>query len=120
MKKEEVPQNISAFPIGEENVGFKQYFTGESWLARLTNNKDLNVPMSNVTFELGCRNNWHSHTGGQILIAVGGVGYYQERGKDQQEYMAGTCERPTICRSYKRQRGNRTKSYRPRIGRNIW
>ena len=34
MKKEEVPQNISAFPIGEENVGFKQYFTGESWLAR--------------------------------------------------------------------------------------
>ena len=81
MKKEEVPQNISAFPIGEENVGFKQYFTGESWLARLTNNKDLNVPMSNVTFEPGCRNNWHSHTGGQILIAVGGVGYYQERGK---------------------------------------
>ena len=49
MKKEEVPQNISAFPIGEENVGFKQYFTGESWLARLTSNKDLNVPMSNVT-----------------------------------------------------------------------
>ena len=48
MKKEEVPQNISAFPIGEENVGFKQYFTGESWLARLTSNKDLNVPMSNV------------------------------------------------------------------------
>ena len=44
MKKEEVPQNISAFPIGEENVGFKQYFTGESWLARLTNNKDFECP----------------------------------------------------------------------------
>ena len=81
MKKEEVPQNISAFPLGKENTGFKQYFTGESWLAPLTGNKDLNVPMSNVTFEPGCRNNWHSHTGGQILIAVGGVGYYQERGK---------------------------------------
>ncbi|HUN04555.1 MAG TPA: cupin domain-containing protein, partial [Niabella sp.] len=40
-----------------------------------------NVPMFNVTFEPGCRNNWHSHTGGQILVAVGGVGYYQERGK---------------------------------------
>lgn len=81
MKKEEVPQNISAFPLGEENTGFKQYFTGESWLAPLTGNKDLNVPISNVTFEPGCRNNWHSHTGGQLLIAVGGVGYYQERGK---------------------------------------
>lgn len=36
MKKEEVPQNISAFPLGKENTGFKQYFTGESWLAPLT------------------------------------------------------------------------------------
>ena len=89
MKKEEVPQNISAFPIGEENVGFKQYFTGESWLARLTDNKDLNVPMSNVTFEPGCRNNWHSHTGGQILIAVSGVGYYQERGKASRRLLPG-------------------------------
>ena len=70
MKKEEVPQNISAFPLGKENTGFKQYFTGESWLAPLTSNKDLNVPMSNVTFEPGCRNNWHSHTGGQLLIAA--------------------------------------------------
>ena len=80
-KKEEVPQNISAFPVGKANTGFEQYFTGRSWLAPLTGNKDLNVPMSNVTFEPGCRNNWHSHTGGQLLIAVGGVGYYQERGK---------------------------------------
>lgn len=32
-------------------------------------------------FEPGCRNNWHSHTGGQILVAVGGAGYHQERGK---------------------------------------
>lgn len=73
MKKEEVPQNISAFPVGKANTGFEQYFTGRSWLAPLTGNKDLNVPMSNVTFEPGCRNNWHSHTGGQLLIAVGGV-----------------------------------------------
>ena len=89
MKKEEVPQNISAFPLGKENTGFKQYFTGESWLAPLTANKDLNVPMSNVTFEPGCRNNWHSHTGGQILIAVGGVGYYQERGKAARRLLPG-------------------------------
>lgn len=72
---------ISDFPLGEPNTGFAQYFTGKSWLAPLTSNKDLNVPVSNVTFEPGCRNNWHSHTGGQLLIAVGGVGYYQERGK---------------------------------------
>ena len=45
--------------------------------------------MSNVTFEPGCRNNWHSHTGGQILIAVGGVGYYQERGKAARRLLPG-------------------------------
>ena len=89
MKKEEVPQNISAFPLRKENMGYKQNFTGESWLAPLTSNKDLNVPMSNVTFEPGCRNNWHSHTGGQILIAVGGVGYYQERGKAARRLLPG-------------------------------
>lgn len=89
MKKEEVPQNISAFPVGKENTGFEQYFTGKSWLAPLTANKDLNVPMFNVTFEPGCRNNWHSHTGGQLLIAVGGVGYYQERGKAARRLLPG-------------------------------
>ncbi len=72
---------ISDFPVGEENTAFAEYFSGRSWLAPLTSNKDLNVPLYNVTFEPACRNNWHSHTGGQILIAVGGVGYYQERGK---------------------------------------
>lgn len=76
----EVPK-ISDFPVGEANTAYEQYFTGKSWLAPLTSNKDLNVPLSNVTFEPGSRNNWHSHTGGQVLIAVGGVGYYQERGK---------------------------------------
>lgn len=80
---------ISAFPIGTENTRFKQYFTGRSWLARLTGNKDLNVPMFNVTFEPGCRNNWHSHTGGQILICVGGKGFYQEKGKSAQMIQSG-------------------------------
>ena len=94
MKKEEVPQNISAFPLGKENTGFKQYFTGESWLAPLTSNKDLNVPMSNVTFEPGCRNNWHIHRatkgGGQMLIGVAGRGWYQEEGKPAVEILPGT------------------------------
>jgi quercetin dioxygenase-like cupin family protein len=75
-----VPQ-ISAFLTGEENLSYAQYFTGKSWNAPLTSNKALNVPLNNITFEPGCRNNWHRHSGGQILIAVGGVGYYQERGK---------------------------------------
>ena len=86
--KTEVPK-ISDFPVGEENTGYAQYFTGKSWLASLTTSKELNVPMSNVTFEPGCRNNWHNHTGGQLLIAVGGVGYYQERGKVARRLLPG-------------------------------
>ena len=48
--KTEIPK-ISEFPTGNENTGFEQYFSGKSWLAPLTSNKDLNVPMFNVTFE---------------------------------------------------------------------
>lgn len=80
---------ISSFPVGEPNTGFQQYFTGRSWLAPITSNQDLNVPMFNVTFEPGCRNNWHRHDGGQILVAVGGIGYYQERGKAAQRLLPG-------------------------------
>ena len=80
---------ISDFPTGKENTEYAKYFTGKSWLASLTTNKDLHVPLSNVTFEPGSRNNWHSHTGGQILIAVGGEGLYQERGKPIQHLKPG-------------------------------
>ena len=78
-----------SFPLGKENTGFAQYFSGKSWLAPLTANKDLNVPIYNVTFEPGCRNNWHKHTGGQILIAVSGIGYYQERGEAARRLVEG-------------------------------
>ncbi len=84
----EIPA-ICAFPAGNANTAYQQYFTGRSWLAPLTGNKELNVPIANVTFEPSCRNNWHSHTGGQILIAVGGVGYYQEKGKPARRLMPG-------------------------------
>ncbi len=84
----EIPK-ISDFPTGEENTGYAQYFTGKSWLAPLTKNNDLNVPLSNVTFEPGSRNNWHSHTGGQLLIVVGGEGLYQERGTPARHLKAG-------------------------------
>ncbi|WP_413998898.1 cupin domain-containing protein [Flavobacterium sp. W1B] len=86
--KTNIPK-ISDFPTGEENTGFAQYFTGKSWLAPLTKDKNLNVPMANVTFEPGCRNNWHSHTGGQLLIVVGGEGLYQERGKQARHLKPG-------------------------------
>lgn len=80
--EKETPKQISAFPTGDKLPEmFSQYFIGQAYLAPLTQNKDLNCPISNVTFEPGCRNNWHSHTGGQILVAVGGKGYYQARGE---------------------------------------
>lgn len=73
------------FPIGEPNDAFKQYFIGQSYLAPVSVGQ---VGIYNVTFEPGCRNNWHIHNakkgGGQILICIGGRGYYQEWGKEAQ------------------------------------
>ena len=78
------------FPQGEPlPEQFSKYFIGQAWLARLTTDAALNVPVSNVTFSPGCRNNWHSHTGGQLLIAVGGRGYYQEKGRPARELLPG-------------------------------
>ena len=78
------------FPQGEPlPEQFSKYFTGQAWLARLTTDAALNVPVSNVTFSPECRNNWHSHTGGQLLIAVGGRGYYQEKGRPARELLPG-------------------------------
>ena len=89
----DVPK-ISPFPVGEENTGYAQYFSGRSWLAPLTRDKRLNVPVFNVTFEPGCRNNWHIHRaakgGGQMLIGVAGRGWYQEDGKPAVEILPGT------------------------------
>lgn len=81
--------HTSDFPFGEENTAYAQYFVGKSYLSRLTSNDALNVPVSNVTFEPACRNNWHVHTGGQLLIVVGGIGYYQERGKPARKLVPG-------------------------------
>ena len=67
------------FPKGEPNTAYAKYFIGGSYLAPLSKGK---IPVSNVTFEPGCRNNWHIHHGGiQVLICVGGDGWYQEWGK---------------------------------------
>lgn len=86
----EKPKKISAFPVGDKlPETFSKYFVGQAYLARLTRNGALNCPISNVTFEPGCRNNWHSHTGGQILVAVGGRGYYQAEGESARELLPG-------------------------------
>ncbi len=83
-------QNSMIFPIGAPNDGFAQYFSGQSYLAPVST---AQVKIFNVTFEPGCRNNWHIHEadkgGGQILICVAGCGYYQEWGKEPQELHPG-------------------------------
>ena len=78
------------FPIGEPNTAYAKYFIGKSYLSAVSTEQ---VKIYNVTFEPKCRNNWHIHRaksgGGQILIAVGGRGYYQEWGKKPVEMKPG-------------------------------
>lgn len=87
---EDNAENLSAFPIGEKNEAYAQYFDGQSYLALLSKEQVL---IANVTFEPACRNHWHIHHaakgGGQILIVVAGRGYYQEWGKPAQELKPG-------------------------------
>lgn len=83
------PEEVSVFPVGEKNP-FGQYFVGQSYLNMLTTS---GVPVGNVTFEPGCRNNWHIHHakqgGGQILLCTAGRGYYQEWGQPARELHPG-------------------------------
>ncbi len=69
------------FPIGEPNTAYAKYFIGNSYLYPVSKEAGIN----NVTFEPGCRNNWHIHHategGGQLLVCVAGEGWYQEWGK---------------------------------------
>ena len=90
MDTEKMKQDLgggNVFEIGEPNTAFAQYFIGQSYLKMLTTEK---VGVGNVTFEPGCRNNWHiHHKGGQILLVTGGRGYYQEWGKEAQSLNPG-------------------------------
>ena len=75
------------FPLGEKNDAFAQYFTGQSYLAVLTQEGIMSF---NVTFEPGCRNNWHiHHKGGQILFCTAGTVWYQEEGKPARQLQPG-------------------------------
>ena len=83
-------QFSTVFPMGAKNDAYAQYFVGQSYLNMLSLDQ---VVIGNVTFEPGCRNNWHIHHaakgGGQILVCVAGRGYYQEWGKAPQELHPG-------------------------------
>lgn len=89
-EKERFQQEM-IFPIGEPNKAYAKYFRGNSYLARVS---DSMVPFANVTFEPGCRNNWHIHHaskgGGQMLVGVAGRGWYQEEGKPAVAILPGT------------------------------
>ncbi len=83
-------EEMSVFKTGEPNDAFKDYFVGQSYLNMLTTEQ---VKVANVTFEAGCRNNWHIHHadkgGGQILLVTAGKGWYQEYGKPARQLTPG-------------------------------
>jgi len=84
MKNDFEKENI--FGLGNPNDAYAKYFIGKSYLNMLAKVDDAALSLCNVTFEPGCRNNWHIHHstkgGGQILICVAGEGWYQEEGKE--------------------------------------
>lgn len=79
-----IQQNI--FGKGEISEEFAKYFIGTFYLNPLTKKEESPISLANVTFEPGCRNNWHIHHaksgGGQILLCTAGYGWYQEKGKE--------------------------------------
>lgn len=93
MNKEEFDKE-NIFGLGQSNTGFAQYFIGNSYLNPLVDPAKTPMFLANVTFEPGCRNNWHIHHaksgGGQILICTAGEGWYQEEGKKAVSLTPGT------------------------------
>ena len=91
MNKQEFDKS-NIFGLGNPNDMYAKYFTGKSFLNMLAKT-DNGISFANVTFEPGCRNNWHIHAsksgGGQVLICIAGYGYYQEEGKDAQKLSPG-------------------------------
>lgn len=86
-------EEMNVFGKGFANTAFAKYFIGNSYLNPLTKPED-NMGLFNVTFEPGCRNNWHIHHaksgGGQLLICTAGEGWYQEEGKPAVSLVTGS------------------------------
>ncbi|ARK13639.1 cupin domain-containing protein [Fibrella sp. ES10-3-2-2] len=79
-RKEPVTDAGAIFPKGQRAPATN--FTGTVWVQQLIEaDSAMNVPVGYVTFEPGARSHWHRHAGGQVLLALGGIGYYQEQGK---------------------------------------
>jgi quercetin dioxygenase-like cupin family protein len=71
--------NSTIFPLGKK---VEANFIGDAYLQMVfTDPAPLNTSIGNVTFAPGARNSWHSHKVGQVLLATGGKGWYQEEGK---------------------------------------
>ncbi|WP_347566553.1 carboxymuconolactone decarboxylase family protein [Parabacteroides gordonii] len=84
----ETSSATAIFPKGNVIEGVN--FNGTAYLQRLmTDSETFDVVVSDVIFEPSARNSWHSHPGGQILIATAGKGYYQEKGKPIQVLKPG-------------------------------
>ena len=87
--KEELANSI-LFDVGSPNEAYTQYFSGESFMSPLVADANIPVHVANVSFEPGCRNNWHIHMNGfQILLVTAGEGWYQEEGKPAQRISKG-------------------------------
>lgn len=79
----------TTFGQGDVNP-YSQYFTGTTYLTRLSTYDDVwHSSMANVTFEPAARTNWHTHSGGQILLVMDGIGYYQEKGQPARRLTKG-------------------------------
>lgn len=76
------PQNPVVFAKGEKITN--DNFIGTVWLNNLVEADSVNQDaVGSVTFEPGARTKWHSHPAGQIILALDGIGYYQEKGQSK-------------------------------------
>ena len=100
IKDEKSFEKENVFGLGVPNDAYAQYFIGHSYLNPLTEMGKCPVFLANVTFEPGCRNNWHIHHakngGGQILVCTAGEGWYQEEGKEAVSLQPGTVEKKQL------------------------
>lgn len=87
-------EKVNMFGTGVPNENFAKYFIGDSFLNFLVKPEESPLFMANVTFEPGCRNNWHIHHaksgGGQMLICTAGEGWLQLEGQEPQELKEGS------------------------------
>ncbi len=87
-------EKVNMFKTGMENTMFEKYFIGKSYLSMFAKPGEWPVFIANVTFEPGCRNNWHIHHaksgGGQMLICTAGEGWFQQEGQAAEELKEGS------------------------------